>query len=81
MPMYISQAVSSALMFKGKSFMIYTQQVHQGCLKVMNMYPVLYHIVTKLIRLAVDHAWFNPGAGHPHGETTWVVISAIIVCC
>lgn len=75
---YISQPVESPLMFEGKPFVVDAKKVHQGRLKVMDMYSILQDIVAKIIRDPVADPPFNTPTGHPDGKTARMVVPAII---
>ncbi|MEQ9210850.1 MAG: hypothetical protein RLN96_13630, partial [Pseudomonadales bacterium] len=76
--MHICQAVSSALMLKCESFVVYTQQVQQRSLEIMHVHAILRNVVAEVISFSVDSARFDASPGHPHRETPGVMISAVV---
>jgi hypothetical protein len=54
-------------------------EVKECGLKIMNMNGIFNNIVAKVVCLTIDKTFFDPGTGHPHGKTTGVVISTIVL--
>ena len=78
MPMNIRESVAAALVFEGESFMVYSKEMHNGGVEIVDVNGVLYNVVAQVIRFTVCEAWFYATASHPHSETSWVMISAVI---
>ena len=72
----VGESVVAALESIGKLFVIESKLVEQRGVKVMNMDLLFDDVETELIGLAVDVAWFESAASHPHAERVDVVIAA-----
>src|SRR5262249_20856850 len=61
----------------GKLGMVDAQKVEHGCVKIVDVDPVLDGFVAVLIGLAVDHAALHPATSHPDGEAERIMIAPI----
>ena len=55
---------------------IEADQMEDGGLEVTNANRVLGDVVTDVVGLAIG-AWFDAGAGHPHGEGMGMVVTPV----
>jgi hypothetical protein len=76
---YVGEPEPSSLVFVRKPFMINAHQVHQRCLKIVDMHGILHNIVTEVIRFSISDPRFHPGSRHPHGKTTRMVVATVVV--
>ena len=74
----VRQSETSALVFVSKLLMVNSQLMQERCLEIVNVYGVLYDILSKLIGLSVGNSWLHAASGHPDGKAARVVITAII---
>ena len=56
--------------------MINAQQVHHGCLQVVDVDSIFGNVVTQLTGFAINRTGLDSSTRHPHRETTWMMISA-----
>lgn len=80
-PVNIRQPESPPLEFVTESFMVYTHQMHESRLKIMDVNGVLYNVITKIVRLTIAESRLHPRSSHPHRETAWMVIPTIVSRC
>ena len=72
------QTLIKSLVFDTESFVIKSQQVKHGCMKVIYMNRVLYNVISKLICFSIHNSRFNPATGHPDRVGAWVMIAAVV---
>ena len=77
--MDIRESVPSALELEGQPFMINTQQVHQGSLKIMYVYRILNNAIPKIVCFSVSIAFFYSCPCHEYGEASGMVIPTKII--
>ena len=58
--------------------MIDAELMENGGVKVADMHRVFNDVVTEVIGFAIDCAAFDTTTGHPHCETTGMMVAAII---
>ena len=58
--------------------MIESENVKNGGMQVVHMHFVLDRIVTIVVRRAISITSFHSAARHPHRESMWIVIPAIV---
>jgi hypothetical protein len=76
---YVGQAITPSLVFKGKLFVVNSQEVQHGGLEIVNMYRVFGDVVAEIIGGSVNHTFLHACSGHPDGETTGMMIAAKVV--
>ena len=74
MSMHISQPEVAPLVLKSKSFMVDSQHMQNGGMKIMHMYSVFFHAVRIIIRTAVSDARFDSTSGKPGGKIPRMMI-------
>jgi hypothetical protein len=77
--MNIGQAIASALVLEGQFFVINAHQVHNGCLKIVDMHRVFLDVIAKIVGLTKHKTLFHPGSCHPNRVAARVMVAAIIV--
>jgi hypothetical protein len=73
-----SQFLVQTLKFVGQFVVVDTKAVKQGGIEVSHVHGILHYVVAEFIRLSIRYAWFDSSSGHPRGETTRMVVSAIV---
>ena len=68
----------STEMFVNQFFMIYTHQVHDRGLEIVNMNGVFDNVIRKIVGLAEGDPRLHAAAGHPHAEAPRVVVAAVV---
>ena len=68
-----------AIVCKGEAIVIDAQLVQDGRVDVAHMNRIFYDIVAEVIGLAVNYTFLDSATCHPHGETTRMMIPAIVV--
>ena len=66
----------AALEAIGQLFMVDAEKMHDGGLKIMNVYLIFHRIETKVIGSPVGHSGFSSASRHPYGEGIRVVIAS-----
>ena len=56
--------------------MVHAHEVKNGCVDVMDMRFVYHGLEAEFVCLSVAYPAFHSAAGHPHGKTVRVVVSA-----
>ena len=56
--------------------MVDAEKMHDGGLKIMNVYLIFHRIETKVIGSPVGHSGFSSASRHPYGEGIRVVIAS-----
>ena len=74
--MHVGQPVVSALEAVGQLFMIEAEQVHDGCLQVVDMNPVFDNTETEFVGLAVIEAGFGTTTSEPHRVAIGVMVTS-----
>ena len=59
--------------------MVDTQQMLDRCLEIVNVNGVFNNVIPKIVRFAIDHAFFNTSTSHPDRKSAGVVVAAVIV--
>ena len=77
MAMHISQAEIATSIAVGELFVIHAKQVQKRGVQIVDVDLVFGGEVAVVICGPVGGACFDPGTGHPHGETFGIVIAAI----
>ena len=72
--MNIGKTKVSPLIFVGEAFVIDTEKVKNGCVKIVNMNRILSNVVTVVVRRSVGGSRLAPAASHPHRETAPVMV-------
>ena len=62
----ISKTEVTPLETEDQGFVINTEKVKNGSLKVVNVNRVFGHIIAELIGCTVDDPGFDSASGHPH---------------
>lgn len=75
----IGQSIIAALVAEGEAGVVDAKEVQYRCIQVMYVHRVVSDVVGEIIRLADDGPPFHSAAGHPDGETTGVMVPAVIV--
>src|SRR5688572_30183863 len=65
-------------MFKGEFLVIDAELMEDGGLEIVNVHGIVDHVVGEIVRLAVGEARLETAPGEPHGETTRMVVAAVI---
>ena len=65
MTTHIGKPVTPALVFVNKFFMIISEEIQDGSLKIVNVDAVFRDVVAKIICLAINQARLDATAGHP----------------
>ena len=76
--MDISEAKISALIVVGETGMVESKLVQHSRLEVVDVDRVLSDVVTEGIGASVGDSRLHSTPSHPHCETSWVVVSAVI---
>src|SRR6185437_16684934 len=58
--------------------MVEAHEIKHGGVEIVNVYGVFGDVIAKIIGLAI-HAWLDPAAGHPDGETAGMMVAAIVI--
>src|SRR5688500_910510 len=77
----VRQAEPSSLKFIYELLMVNAHQMKKRRLEIMHVYGILHDVIAKVVGLAKTDSGFYAGSGNPHGKTTRVMISAIVVSC
>lgn len=67
------------MVFVNELFVVDAHEVHERGLEVVHMYGVFDDVVAEVVGLAIAEAGFYACSGHPHAETAWVVVAAVVV--
>ena len=59
--------------------MIDSQQMQDGRMQIMDMHRVFSDVVTVFVGLSITYSGLNATSGHPHGETTRMMIASEII--
>src|SRR5262245_45460723 len=78
-PANIGKAITPALVFVDKLFVIVAKEVQHGSLKVMNMNRILDNVITQFIRFSIFDAGLHSAACHPDRKTTGMVVASEII--
>ena len=76
MPVDIGEAKVPALKAIGQPLVIEAEQVHDGRLKIMDVYFIFGYSETQFIRRSVVEAFFDAPTRHPHRESVGIVVAA-----
>ena len=76
MPVDIGEAKVPALKAIGQSLVIEAEQVHDGRLKIMDVYFIFGYSETQFIRRSVVEAFFDAPTRHPNSKAIWIMIAA-----
>ena len=79
MTVNIGEPKMSPLVLEGQSLVVDPQQMQNGCMKVVNMNAAGKNIVAEIIGFALAMTGVDAAAGHPHGETSRVMIATEII--
>src|SRR5262245_7962174 len=74
--MHIGQSVVATLEAERQFGVVHTHLVEDGRLQIVDVDFALYHVVTDLVGLTVNVAWFKTATGEPHGVSVDVVVAA-----
>src|SRR5690606_34108625 len=66
-------------MFENQSLMINSQQMHNRCLEVMNMYRIFHNIVSEFVCFSKYKTFFYTGTCHPDRKTSRMMITPVIL--
>src|SRR5206468_2970964 len=58
---------------------IQAQAMEKRGVKVVDVHRVLHHVVAVIVRFPVGEPWPDAPASHPEGETTTVMVAAVVV--
>ncbi len=77
----IGQTKVAALMSEGQSLVVDPQTVQNGRVQIVNVHRVFRHVVTEVIRLAVNDPRFDAAAGHPFGVASRMMVATVVCLC
>src|SRR5215469_9046833 len=73
------QLLIKALEFVGELAMVDPQAMKDRSVEVAHVHRILHDVVAVLVRFSVRKPGAHSSADHPCGETSWVVVAAIVV--
>ena len=76
--MNVREPESSALKLVGQTLVIDAEQMHQRCLKIVDVNWILDDVVAELVRLAVSYSRLDASASHPNRKTLGMMVTTII---
>ena len=76
--MNISQAKIATLESVGQARVVDAHLMQQCGVQVMNVNRVVHDVVTKIVRLPVNHSRSNSTPGQPHREAATVMVAAVV---
>src|SRR2546423_8183451 len=77
--MHICQAEMATLEFKGELFVVDAEAVQDGGVEVVDVDGAVNDVVAVIVGFAVGNARLDAASGHPQGETTAMMVAAMIV--
>src|SRR5688572_17705335 len=66
-------------MFKGKLFVVKTQQMEDRGMKVIHVHGVFNDVVSEIICLPMNNSRANSAACHPDGVVSWMMITSVVI--
>ena len=75
---YIGQPEAPALIFESQALVVDSQQAQQRGVEVMDVHGIFHDVVAKLASLAKNRSRLDAPACHPNGETTRMMIPAVV---
>src|SRR5215469_12596613 len=73
------QLLIETLEFVGEFAMVDPQAMKDRSVEVAHVHRILHDVVAVLVRFSVRKPGAHSSADHPCGETSWVVVAAIVV--
>ncbi len=62
----------------GEFFVVDALESQHGGVEIANVNRILYNVVGKIIRFAMDVTFLHAAAGHPHCKATRMMIATVI---
>lgn len=73
---YISEAEVAAFVAESELFVVHTEEVEDGRVKVVHVDLVLDRVLSELVSRAIDEAGFYAPSGQPNRKSSWIVVTA-----
>ena len=77
MTMNVGQASVCAVVIIRDSFMVETQEMQNGCKKIVSAADILHRSAAKIVRAPIAHPPFNSSPHHPAGESIRIVVAPL----
>jgi hypothetical protein len=81
LPIDVGQPEIAAAKSISQSRVIYSQEMEDGRMQIMNIAAILKDLITILVCNAIDRSSLDAASGKPEREGEWIVIAAVGALC